>query len=287
MSGLPGFLRAAPGAPMQASAPPVRAGSLGLAMQPAPWRWTLLHDRPEAVLIWVTRGSGRVVVNGIRRGVAMHSAVFLPAGTLFALDLPAGVQALCLQCPAGLPLRLPQEPQLLRVRDSRAQAELTGEIDAMTRERAAGQARMADALEARMRLVSVWLHRQRAAGAADSPPDTATTRLVRRFAMAVARDFAQARPVAAHAADLDVTPTHLSRVCRAACGRTAADMLTERRLHAARSALEAPRPAISRIAADLGFASPAYFSRFMQTHTGHSPTALRRAARDAAARAHG
>ena len=284
MTGLPGFLRSAPRAPVGAAAPPVRCGSLGLAMQAAPWKWTLLHDRPDAVLIWITRGSGRATVAGIRRGLAMHNALFVPAGTLFALDLPAGVQALFVQCRPDSAARLPAEPYLLRVRDAYAQAELTGEIDAMSREKQAARPRLAEALEARLQLVAVWLHRQISAGAADIPPRTAANRLARRFAQAVARDHAAPLSMAEHAAALDVTPTHLSRVCRAACGRTAADMLTERRLYAARLALEAPRPPIREIAAALGFASPAYFSRFVQTHTGCSPSALRRAARDAAAR---
>ncbi|KUF12144.1 AraC family transcriptional regulator [Pseudoponticoccus marisrubri] len=245
--------------------------------QGASWRFALCHARDRNLLIWVTRGQGRVIVNGIRRGISMNNALYLPAGTLFSVDLPQGVQALLVESPAGLTGRLPQAPLLLRVRDSLAQAELTGEIDAMSRELSRDRPHLQEALEAHVRLIAVWLHRQVAAGAADQPPESAAERLARRYAMALARGFRRGAGMAGYAEALDVTPTHLSRTCRATCGKTAAELLTECRLHAARSALEAPAPGVQEIARDLGFASPAYFSRFIQTHTGRTPTALRAA----------
>ena len=83
---------------------------------------------------------------------------------------------------------------------------------------------------------------------------------------------------------LDVTPTHLSRPAKAACGRSAAEMLTERVGYAARDMLSEPEPPVGEVAEALGFNSAAYFSRFVQTHTGATPTDLRaRAGRDAPA----
>lgn len=56
---------------------------------------------------------------------------------------------------------------------------------------------------------------------------------------------------------------------------TAADILTQRTLHAARNKVEYSSLPFQVIAAELGFGSAAYFTRFVQNHTGHSPTALR------------
>ena len=126
----------------------ILCGSFQLMTQAAPWRYTLLHDRPDNVLIWITRGQGRVIVNGIRRGIGMNNALYLPAGTLFSVDLPQQVQALMVHSPAGLTGRLPREPVLLRVRESLAQAELTGEIDAMSREMSQNRPHLQEALEA-------------------------------------------------------------------------------------------------------------------------------------------
>ena len=232
------------------------------------------------MLLWITKGQGRATVNGVMRGISMHNALYLPAGTLFSVDLQPGSQALYVHAPPGLGPREPQEPLLMRIRDSFSQAELTGEIDAMHRELMRKGELLQDSLEARARLIAIWIHRQVRAGAVETPPETAAQRLVRGFAQAVARDFRSARSMASYAEDLHVTATHLSRSCRSCCGKTAADILTERRLHAARVALESPRPPVQEVARSLGFASPAYFTRFIQTHTGQSPSALRAAARD-------
>ena len=85
--------------------------------------------------------------------------------------------------------------------------------------------------------------------------------------------------MAAHAQALDVTPTHLTRVCRAETGKTAATLLTERQLHASRNLLAATDVAVQDIARHLGFGSAAYFTRFIQQHFGQTPSALRRSAR--------
>lgn len=276
MSAKPGFLSK----PM----PPARAqpigevhcGSYGLAYQAAPWRFGLQHDREENLLLWLTKGQGRVIINGVRRGISMHNALFMPAGTLFSIDLPAGVQALLVQSPAGLTGRLPRSPLLLRVRDSLAQAELTGEIDAMSRELNAKRPHLQEALEAHIRLIAVWLHRQVKLGTADAPKETAAQRLVRRYAQMITREYQSPDLMGDYAEQLNVTPTHLTRVCRECCGMTASDILNERKLHAARVALSQPKPPVQDVARALGFSSPAYFTRFIQNHTGQSPSALRK-----------
>jgi len=84
--------------------------------------------------------------------------------------------------------------------------------------------------------------------------------------------------MAAYADELGVTSTHLTRAVKSATGKTAADLLTERVLHAGRSLLgETAQPA-KDIARHLGFGSAAYFTRFIQHHTGLPPSKLRQGA---------
>ncbi|WP_240705276.1 helix-turn-helix transcriptional regulator [Pacificoceanicola onchidii] len=277
MTGVPTFLRKAmPPAP--APKGPVSCGSYALAAQGADWKFALQHDRDKNFLLWVTRGQGRVIVNGVRRGVSMHSAVFLPAGTLFSIELPGTAQALYVESPPDMTSTFPHTPLHLRIRDGLAQAELTGTIDTISRELAQRRAYLDEAITAHTALLAVWMNRQVSEGALDAAQETAATRLVQRYAQQVTRDFATSKLMADYADALDVTPTHLTRVCRQSCGKTAADILTERKLHAARIALARPKPAIQQVARDLGFASPAYFTRFIQNHTGQTPSALRRRA---------
>jgi AraC family transcriptional activator of pobA len=275
----PAFLRKPMGAAPTTPKGEIRCGSFALRAQAAPWEWSMLHDRPDNVLLWLTRGQGRVVVNGIRRGISMHNALYLPAGTLFSLDIPPTVQALVVESPVTMTARLPHEALLLRIRDGFCQAELTGTIDTMNREITQARPYMQDALAAHLQLIGVWLQRQVKADLADHPAESAGNRLMRRFAQMVVRDYASRRNVADYANYLDVTPTYLTRVTRRCCGKTAAEVINDRKLYAARIALTTTTTPLQQISEDLGFSTPAYFSRFIQTHLGQAPSRIRTGAK--------
>lgn len=241
----------------------------------APWRLELLHDLPYDLLIWVTRGQGRALLQGHRRGISTHNLLWIPAGTLFGLDLGKQSNVLALSLPAGNGLGFPPEHCLLRVRDVQAQSEVTGRLESMARELQSASPFGEEAARAHAALLSVWFRRF----LLDSPSDprpTAALRLVRAFCAQVAREYKGGKPMADYAQDLGVTPTHLSRVCKQVSDLTAADIITQRTLHAAREKVEFSSLPFQVIAADLGFGSAAYFTRFLQNHTSQSPTALRR-----------
>jgi AraC family transcriptional activator of pobA len=218
------------------------------------------------------------MVEGIMRGIGVHNALAIPADTLFSLDL--GKQGFGLVClvPAGGPVLMPDTPQHLRIRDVQAQAELTGILEGMQREQNADRDFLDEAMNAQAALLSVWLRRAMIAHGAEAEDDSAGKRLVRAYAALIERDYTTGRPMHDYARQLGVTPTHLSRSCREHAGRTAADLLTQRTLHAVRAMLEGTDHPLNRIAAILGFRSAAYFSRFVQHHTGQSPSMLRKAA---------
>jgi AraC-like DNA-binding protein len=82
--------------------------------------------------------------------------------------------------------------------------------------------------------------------------------------------------VTALAARLGVTPTHLTRSCNAACGRSAHEILADRIFFEARRLLRDTRMPVQEVAAGLGFRSAAYFTRAFQKVTGETPTAFRK-----------
>ena len=84
--------------------------------------------------------------------------------------------------------------------------------------------------------------------------------------------------VADFASALGVTPTHLTRCCKLACGRPASALLHDRLIFEARQLLAETRMPVGQIADALGFASPAYFTRAFQHQTGKSPSAFRKTA---------
>lgn len=85
--------------------------------------------------------------------------------------------------------------------------------------------------------------------------------------------------MAEFAAKLGVTPTHLTRVCKTACGVTAADLHTQHSLQRARCMLEDDGMKAVDIAKRLGVSTPAYFTRFIKTRTGATPSELRNQAK--------
>ena len=239
------------------------------------WRLGLAHDQVHHTLFWVTRGQGRMLLDGRRRGIGPHNAVFVPAGSVYSIDLGAQMLGQAIIVPDGTALRLPDMPRHLRVRDVHVQTELATIIEAAQREQTQGRALAQDALEAHVALMSVWLRRQIALEEHIPSPSTAGERLSRRFTQMIPQHYMSGAPMAFYAAELGVTPTHLTRTVKAATGKTAADLLTERVIHAARTLLETTRHPARNIAHHLGFGSAAYFTRFMQQHTGRSPSQLR------------
>jgi len=240
------------------------------------WRAELPHSSPRHALVWITRGQGRCLVEGVLRGVGVHTALCIPAGTLFALQMgKQGFGSVC-TVPAGGPVLMPDEPMVLRIRDVRPQAELTAILEMMQREQNSNRAFADEALDAHASLLTVWLRRAIIDDGEERLEMTAAHRLTMAYAALVERDYATGKPMSAYAAALGVTPTHLTRACRASAGMTASDLLTRRVVHAARELLETGDHPANRIASVLGFRSAAYFSRFVLHHTGHSPTALRR-----------
>lgn len=242
------------------------------------WRLSLAHDRAENLLIWVTRGQGRLLLDGQRRGVGTHNAVIVPSRHLFALDLGRQGVAQVVVVPTGSGLTFPQYPAQLRIRHHDAMGELTALIEAATREQQKARPLLNAAMDAHGALISVWLQRQLSLEEHAPIRPNAAARLTAQYARRITTYFHEAMTMSEHAEALDVTPTHLTRACKTATGRTAAELLTERILYEARHLLAETKVPAQDIARFLGFGSAAYFTRFMLHHTKSTPSKLRKQA---------
>ncbi len=228
------------------------------------------------VLLWFTRGQGRITMAGVTRGFGAHNAVFLPAATMHGFEVTSQVYGNAVFFPRDTHLPLPEEPQHLRLREAADQNELTQLIDNLQREIDRELPARDRAMQHHAGLLSVWLERQMRAEAISAPPDSAAKRLSAAFSALVEKEFRSGRTVADFAAELGVTPTHLTRSCNAACGRSAHDILADRIFFEARRLLRDTAEPVNRVAEGLGFASAAYFTRAFQKATGETPTAFRR-----------
>ena len=72
-----------------------------------------------------------------------------------------------------------------------------------------------------------------------------------------------------------ISVAHLNSICRELAGRSALQIIHQRQLLEAKRQLIYTPMTISEVAESLGFADPAYFSRFFRRLTGTSPSAFR------------
>ena len=240
------------------------------------WRVEAMRSLSEACLLWFTKGQGRITVAGQTRGYTTHNAIFIPAGVMHGFEVGPQVFGTAVFFGRESKVQLPGQPLHLRIRDVHSQQELNMMLDMIQREADADTAGHERAALHHLGLLGVWLERQAIKAAPDQPKPDAAKRLVARFTEVLERDFRTGAGVGDMAAALGITTTHLTRCCRLACGRSAIDLLQDRRIFEARKMLSETSLPVKRIGEQIGFTSPAYFTRAFQHRTGLAPTAFRR-----------
>ena len=263
---------------LQKFASPFRVLPLARLAKGGRWRTEAMRSYGAPVLLWFTRGQGRITMNGRTSGYTSHNAIFIPAGTMHGFEMNNAVAGMIVVFPTGVEdnLALPEEPVHLRLSDAEQHIELNKLIDAIQTELDSGATASDRALLSHAGLLSVWFERQMTAAEVEDPRENATARLAAAYAALVEKDFHSAKTVRDYAQALGVTSTHLSRVCNKACGRPASAILADRVHYEARRLLTETHLPVKDIATALGFASPAYFTRAFSQHTGRTPSQFRR-----------
>jgi quercetin dioxygenase-like cupin family protein len=123
-----------PGVPEGPATTPVRVVPIARLAAGGRWRIEAMRSISEPLLLWFTRGQGRITVGGITRGYGAHNAVFIPAGVMHGFEAGAQTYGTAVFFGRGGETPLPTAPQHLRIRDAAPQAELSGLIDNIQRE---------------------------------------------------------------------------------------------------------------------------------------------------------
>lgn len=241
------------------------------------WRAEALHAADHHLILWFTKGQGRLMISGRRRAFASNSVVYLPAGTPHAFEVKPGTFGSVVEIAPHDTLDLPTRPILQRTRDLLLHSEFVSLFEAMQRE--ATRSPVSDrACRLHAGIVALWLERQ-PNELSDDRVQSASEKLATRYASLMEARFASGANVQMIAEELGVTPTHLTRVCKASLGVSAHDLLVQRTMYAARDLLSGTDRPVNRIAESLGFSSPAYFTRAFQKTTGQTPSAFRNGTR--------
>lgn len=244
------------------------------------WRVEAIRALREPVLLWFTQGQGRITVAGTTRGYGTNHAIFIPPGVMHGFEVAPRVQGTAVFFGRAHGLDLPQTPTYLRPRDPISQKELVFILESIQRELESYRSGAQKAAQHHLGLLGVWLDRQvereRNLEPLSPPRPVAAQQLVARYSALIERDFRSNRSVADYAEVLGVTPTHLTRVCRATSGKGAHQILEDRILFEARRLLTETRLPIKDVANMLGFNSAGYFTRAFQKNEGTTPSAFRK-----------
>jgi AraC-like DNA-binding protein/mannose-6-phosphate isomerase-like protein (cupin superfamily) len=240
------------------------------------WRVEAMRTLSEPCFLWFTKGQGRITIAGVTRGYTANNAIYIPAGVMHGFEVGAQVFGTAVFFCRDSSVTLPEQAQHLRIREVHAQQELNLVLDMIQREMDSDTPAHERATRHYLGLLGVWLERQTVRAAPDAPRPDAARRLASRYTKLMEIEFRKGSGVGDLAALLGVTPTHLTRCCRETCGRSAIELLQDRRIFEARRLLSETDIPVGRIGQSLGFTSPAYFTRAFQNLTGLSPSAFRR-----------
>jgi len=100
--------------------------------------------------------------------------------------------------------------------------------------------------------------------------------LLRHFQKLINLKFRQRLSVAEYAGELNITPTHLNRVCRKVLNISASELLGERSLLEAKRLLIYTSMTIAEISYELGYCDPAHFSKFFHNKIKQKPSDFRK-----------
>jgi AraC family transcriptional activator of pobA len=255
--------------------------SLDDRSRPSEWR-IQPHAHAELThLLFLYEGGGTLIAEGKALALTAPTLILVPARTIHGFDFTPESRGWVVTVASNylleLGLRHPDlaVPQLGVVAlDARARAPIEAAFERLMRElawaapghRAASEALLVELLVAWLRAAPSRARRRR-----PSRHEVLIARLRER----IENRFRLREPVADHAAALGVSVSTLRAACAAVAGQSPSEMLDERALLEARRALLYSTLKVSEIAYGLGFADPAYFTRFFTRHMHMSPARYR------------
>ena len=236
------------------------------------------HARLHQILL-IERGGGQATLEGRIHALRPMRVVNVPVGDVHGFSFKPGTQGWVLTVSAEMLDEVLTPSEGLRrvlahstvVRGTPEMRNAMQQIFAEFAGRHFARAHILRALSAAL----IGLVAREMAANGRMPGGMAKPDLFRRFEALLEQHFLQHWTVSDYAAALSITPTHLSRLTRAATGHAASHLILDRVIREARRNLVYTNLPVSTIAYALGFSDPAYFSRLFSGATGLSPRSFR------------
>lgn len=254
----------------------VHCESIAARGQKHAWQLDMNRHYDMHQFFWITRGGGRARIDGVTHGFGANTAVFIPNMTVHGFEFTSSTVGWVVSIVGELPIALPETATLNSLPSPTEQAYLTGAFTNLNAEYTAQSDERQDALLHHAGLLAIRYRRMKSEGMRQVfSKDTARRRLMRKFIERLEDRFDSEDTVRDYAGALEVTTTHLTRICRETTGKPATKLIQDRTMLAARRSLAHTDQQVSKIADNLGFHNPAYFSRVFTASTGKSPRAFR------------
>lgn len=240
------------------------------------WRVGDHRHAALAQFLWIEDGGGIARHDGAAHALGPGIGAFTPPLTIHGFEFTPQTAGWVLSVEAArVQAEAPPGPALIAP-DAGACAAITALMTLAAAEHAGARPGRAAALDRLGGLVALHFARE-AAAAAPPPPEDPSAALVRRYLALLEDRFRTHPPVADCAAALGVSPTHLTRACRGVTGRPASALLHARLVLEAKRLLVYTPMRVTEVSWTLGFADPAYFTRFFTQKTGLPPSKFRAA----------
>lgn len=247
------------------------------------------HHLTQALL--VTAGGGSLRIDAQQGSFAAPWLLWIPAGTVHAFSFRPGTDGTVVSLAEEfLAAVVAGDREAARLREAadavfngrpgspeEIDMDLAAVLDGLVREVFGSLPGSISAAAALVKLLLVGVLRTRSVRLVTAPAALARADLHRRFRRLVEAHLRESWPISRYAAELGVSADRLHAACTDTVGRAPQAILHDRLMLEARRSLIYTTLPVSKIAFDLGFNDPAYFSRFFAAHAGVSPAAYRKA----------
>ncbi|OCP02826.1 MULTISPECIES: helix-turn-helix domain-containing protein [unclassified Ensifer] len=256
------------------------------------YHWEIGLHRHESFfqILYIAGGSGDAVFAGQVHAIEPPAVITVPPalshGFRFSRDIDGFVFTILashLKVSPGQKSRLGAwlaAPHLTRLDGSEDASYVAATLTRLAVEWGANRSNRTDLLDAYLTSVLTLTARLGETGKDQvDAADSENEQRVQRFQALLQQHHRAHWAAAAYARELGLSPTHLNRILRAVTGQSTQEMIARKLVGEARRELLFTRASVQEISFRLGFADPAYFSRFFLRQTGMTPRAWRLAER--------